>query len=225
MLVDIGIISSGAKYAAAIIPFFLLILYVIQHLYLRTSRQLRLLEIEARAPLYTLFIEATTGIQHIRAYGWQAKYTKQHFELLDYSQKPYYYLFCVQRWLNLVLGLCTWAIAAILVTMSLVFPHSTSESAVGLSLLNLITFSSGLAYTIESWVNVETSLGGIARVRTFCLETPQEPIDESEGLEMPQSWPRLGTIEFDSVDASYKYAPCTCFCTTDTNFVEIVPMT
>jgi ATP-binding cassette, subfamily C (CFTR/MRP), member 1 len=46
-----------AKYMAAFLPVLALILYIIQFVYLRTSRQLRLLYIEETAPLYTQLIE------------------------------------------------------------------------------------------------------------------------------------------------------------------------
>ncbi|KAK3182574.1 hypothetical protein K4F52_006023 [Lecanicillium sp. MT-2017a] len=200
--VDLGIIASGAKYAAAIIPVFVIVLLIIQHYYLRTSRQLRLLDIESRSPINTLFMETTQGIRHIRSFQWQEKFKASLFNSLDNAQVPYYYVFCVQRWLALVMDLCTWAIATVLISLALKFMGMTNESAVGLALLNLVTFSTNLPPTIQVWGNVEITLGAIARVNAFVSSTPVE-VDES-GTPLPESWPTRGNIQLNMVTAKYR---------------------
>lgn len=203
VLTDIGIIASGASYAAPIIPIFLIVLYFIQYFYLRTSRQLRLLDLETQAPLYTLFTETASGIEHIRALNWRAQFVWRNYGLLDYSQKPYYFQFCIQRWLLLVLSLSTCALAVALVSLAVCFTATTSQSAIGLALLNLVTFSSNVVELINSWVELETSLGAIFRLRDFIDKTPQETQDEPAAT-VSDAWPLSGNIEFASVCANYK---------------------
>ncbi len=43
---------------------------VLQKYYLRTSLQMRLLDLEAKSPLYSLALESLTGLVEIRAFGW-----------------------------------------------------------------------------------------------------------------------------------------------------------
>ena len=203
VLADTGIIASGASYAAPIIPAFLVVLYFIQYFYLRTSRQIRLLDLETQSPLYTLFTETASGIEHIRALNWRAQFVWLYYGLLDYSQKPYYFQFCIQRWLSLVLTLSTCVLAVALVSLAVNFSVATSQAAIGLALLNLITFSSNLAELIGSWVDLETSLGAIFRLREFIDKTPQETQDEP-APRLSDTWPLYGNIEFGSVCASYK---------------------
>lgn len=180
VLTDIGIIASGAKFAAIIIPFLLVALYFLQRFYLRTSRQIRLLDLEAKSHLYTQFTETAAGLQHVRAFGWQSEVLAHSFRLLDYSQKPYYYMFCIQRWLALTLDLSVLAIAVVLVTFGL--NTTTSQSAIGLALVNVMTLSETLSQLINSWIDLETSLGAIARLRTFLDKTPAEEdwLDEQD---------------------------------------------
>ena len=204
VLVDIGIIASGSKYAAPIIPFYILVLWSIQYFYLRTSRQLRLLDLESVSPLYSHITESSNGIEHIRASHWQEAFIQQLIVRLDRSQKPYYYLFAIQRWLTLVLGLATFVIAVVLVSFALNFIESTSETALGLALLNLITFSSSVADFVDSWVDLETSLGAVSRIRNFTSNTPTEEDVDTYEPELLENWPETGTIEFESVKASYK---------------------
>ncbi|EQL02449.1 ABC transporter, transmembrane domain, type 1 [Ophiocordyceps sinensis CO18] len=202
VLTDIGIIASGAKFAAIIIPFLLVALYFLQRFYLRTSRQIRLLDLEAKSPLYTQFTETAAGLQHVRAFGWQSENLSVSFRLLDYSQKPYYYMFCIQRWLALTLDLSVLAIAVVLVTFGL--NTTTSQSAIGLALVNVMTLSETLSQLINSWIDLETSLGAIARLRTFLDKTPAEEdwLDEQDSG-LPSSWPGHGKIEVRSMSAKY----------------------
>lgn len=85
-----ALIASGATYVAAIIPFCMLAIYAIQKFYLRTSRQMRHLDLEAKSPLYRLFTETTAGIITVRAFGWKQDLMNENLQQLEHSQKPYY---------------------------------------------------------------------------------------------------------------------------------------
>jgi ATP-binding cassette subfamily C (CFTR/MRP) protein 1 len=205
-LVSLGIIVSGADYAAAVIPFLFVAVYLVQHFYLRTSRQMRHLDLEAKSPLYTQFSETAAGVQHIRAFSWRSEILSESFRLLDFSQKPHYYMFCIQRWLTLVLELIVMVIAVVLVTLALNLPHTSSASTIGLAMLNVITFGTGMANVIGTWTRMETSLGAITRLRSFMGETPTEEDPDGEP-ELPKGWPLQGRVEFKGVCARYKYVP------------------
>jgi ATP-binding cassette subfamily C (CFTR/MRP) protein 1 len=51
---------------------------VLQKYYLRTSRQMRLLDLEAKSPLYSHFLESLTGLVEIRAFGWRDNFLVSH---------------------------------------------------------------------------------------------------------------------------------------------------
>ncbi|KAH8719595.1 ABC transporter atnG [Beauveria bassiana] len=203
-LVDVGIFAAGANYAAPIVLMLLVALYDVQYFYLRTSRQLRLLDLETSAPLLTHFKEASAGMQHLRAFRWQETFMKECCRLVDRMQKPYYALLSVQQWLALVLDISTCFIATILIAVSTTLPNSTSDTSVGLALINLISFSIMTSALIRVWVALETCLGGLARIRTFCATTPQET-DGASCSPVPEQWPSSGRIEIESISASYTY--------------------
>ncbi|TQV95006.1 ABC multidrug transporter [Cordyceps javanica] len=199
--IQAGIIASGASYMAVILPVIALAVFFIQYFYLRTSRQVRVLDLEKKSPLYTHFQETTEGLIHIRALGWQDQNLQHAFRLLDDSQKGFYYMFCIQQWLGLVLGLMSMVIAAILMSLALFASKTTSKTAIGLSFLNLILFAKTLEQLINSWTELETSMGALDRLREFMNTTPQE---SSEGhVDVPGNWPSLGNIELIGVTARY----------------------
>ena len=194
---------------AAVIPVVFLAVYCIQHFYLRTSRQMRALDLEARSPLYTHFEETTEGILYIRAFGWQKMTLEEGFHLLDDSQKAFYYMYCIQQWLGLVLGLLVAVMATILIAFVLFMRESTSQTAIGLAFLNLIFLSQTLEQLVMAWTSLETTVGALARLRDFLDKTPQEP--EQGEAQLPENWPSVGKVRLQNISARYRYAAPTEF--------------
>ncbi|KAK2591110.1 hypothetical protein QQS21_011198 [Conoideocrella luteorostrata] len=215
-----ALIASGATYVAAIIPFCIIAIYFIQKFYLRTSRQMRHLDLEAKTPLYRLFTETAAGVMTIRAFGWKTAMAEENLRLLEHSQKPYYtmlvaslymrekladsetFRYCIQRWLNVVLDLLVAAIAVVLVGFALGFSGSATQGSIGLALLNVMEFNQSLSMLINSWTGLETSLGAIARLKTFMAETQTEGL-EAEDKMPPSSWPQRGKIHISDLTAKY----------------------
>ncbi|KUM62738.1 hypothetical protein ACN42_g4351 [Penicillium freii] len=194
-------ICVGAKFMAPLIPLSVFAIYWIQKFYLRTSRQLRHLDLESKSPLYTQFTETLSGIITIRAFGWQRNFLDEHKQLLEESQKPYYFLFVVQRWLTMVLDLVVAGIAVMLAVFSVLIPNI---GPIGVSLISLITFNQQLAELINFWTLMETSIGAITRVRSF-EEVPTEDLP-LENQDPPVTWPSEGSIIFQDADMSYEPA-------------------
>ncbi|KAK0732544.1 putative ABC multidrug transporter [Apiosordaria backusii] len=197
------LVVSGAKYTAACIPVVLIVLYILQRFYLRTSRQMRFLDLEAKSPLYTLFTETLAGAVTVRAFGWKEAFAEENNSRLDISQKPYYLMYCLQRWLNVVLDLVVAGIAVVLVAVALSAPGASSQGAIGLSMLSLIGFSRNLAALVSVWTTLETSLGAIARVRSFTNDTPTEEVRGEMNVAVPEGWPAQGGVQVHNVTAGY----------------------
>lgn len=201
-IADTAVIASGASYVGVIIPFGLVAVYLIQRYYLRTSRQIRFLDLELKSPLYTQFTETVAGLSTIRAFGWSRATKAENYQRLNTSQKPYYMMFCIQRWLQVVLDLFSAGMALVLVIFAVVLPSSTSGGAIGLALVNVISFNFTLSSVIMAWTQLETSLGAIARLKWFNENTPNE--NKPEETEKPDAdWPSQGRIELENVVAAY----------------------
>ncbi|OAR02083.1 hypothetical protein LLEC1_05009 [Akanthomyces lecanii] len=203
IFIDIGIISAGASYAAPVIPFFLMLILAIQQYYLRSSRQLRILELDTSKVLVRHFTETAAGIEHIRAFRWQEEVTNEFHASLDLTQRPFYFLYCVQQWLEGVLDLSSAVAAIIVVTFALKFSTSASGNSMGLALLSLIGFSDTISDWVQSSVALETALGAVSRIRSYCTETPTEKYkDEKEPVS--SEWPMQGQVELNCVSAIYR---------------------
>lgn len=187
------------------IPVILGILYLIQIFYLRTSRQMRHLDLESKTPLYSQVHDTITGLEHIRSFGWQNRVVDRSLSLLDDSQKPFFYLLSLQRWLGLVLDCCATAVGGIIVLIAVNWPNTTTQSSLGLSLLGIFAYSVALMALVERWTHLETSLGAVARLRSFVQDTPVE--EDGPGVEDPgKDWPTSGKIQMHNVTSQYRYS-------------------
>lgn len=191
------------KYVAAISPFFIIAVFVIQAYYLRTSRQVRLLDIEAKSPLYTHFGETLHGISTIRAFGWQEISRLRCREKLNESQKPFYMLLCIQQWLSLVLEFLIAVVAVILLAVTTSFEQSFDAGGIGVALNYLLTFNQSLERTVQSWTQLETSIGAVTRIRKFSKEAPSERRHWQKPQFTNDAWLSGGSIDFENLTVAY----------------------
>lgn len=204
VIMQAALISQGSSYMAITIPFLLVAIYILQAIYLRTSRQLRFMDLEAKSPVYSHFLETLDGLATIRAFGWQQQFRVTSLRRLDESQRPYYLLFCIQRWLNLVLDLMVAVLAVIVVSLAVTLRNSTSAGSLGVALNNVLGFTASLTHLVTFWTQLETSLGAIARLKNFEITVSPEETTE-ENVTPPENWPEYGAIDFRNVTAAYGY--------------------
>lgn len=201
---QMALIAASSPFAAISFPVVAVSLYTVQKFYLRTSRQLRFLDLEAKSPLYTQFNEMLEGLATIRAFGWQDFLVEKAKALLDRSQRPFYLLFAVQRWLTLVLDLVVAAVATLLIILVVTLRNTIDPGYVGVALLNVILFSQSVKLLISFWAQLETHIGSVARVKTFTTDAVSENL-EGEDQTPPPNWPSDGKIEFKNISACYRY--------------------
>ncbi|OAQ99516.1 hypothetical protein LLEC1_05570 [Akanthomyces lecanii] len=204
-LATMGIILSSATYMTAAFPAIVVAVYLLQGFYLRTSRQIRHLDLEEKAPLYTFFTETADGLIHIQAFGWAEQNMANGYQLLDHSQQPYYLMLCIQQWLGLSLGLVAAFVAFILASVVVWVKHGSSGSAVGLAFLGIMDFQRAIVYLLEAWIGSETSVAALARLETFKKGTPREE-GPAASIELPRGWPSSGAVDFNGVSARYRPA-------------------
>lgn len=202
-MVQLILLCILGKYLTITVPAVGVILFFVQSYYLRTSRQVRLLDIEAKSPLFTHFVETMQGINVIRAMRWQEHFQTRLQELLNQSQKPFYMLFCIRQWLQLVLDCIVMALAVILVSLVVSLRGQFSVGSIGVALNLILVFNQDLMQFIKSWTFLETSIGAVARIQDFVQSTPTEEQPPSELSTVPPQWPESGQLTLSRVTASY----------------------
>ncbi|KAI0444796.1 putative ATP-binding cassette transporter [Xylaria telfairii] len=196
------LIAIAAIYVLAALPVVFMALFLIQHVYLRTSKQLRQIDLQSKAGLQAKASETYAGLPTIRTHGWQDMMLAELRECLDRTQEPDYLLLIVQAWLRLVLAFLVAGLSVVVVGVAVATRHSTSGGAIGVAFLNLVTLGSGLTNLISSWTSLEISLGAIARIEAFGRDTPAEA-KVSSPVEVSANWPERGDLKLENLHASY----------------------
>ncbi|OAA81152.1 multidrug resistance-like protein [Akanthomyces lecanii RCEF 1005] len=197
-----GLLAASSYYVAISFPFIAVFYYYLQRGYLRTSRQLRFLDLEEKAPVYSQFLETLAGLPTVRAFGWGSAAIHKNHDLVDRSQKPFYLLIIVQKWLIMVLDLVTAGLALLIVGFAVYLRDKVSVGLTGVALVQLISMSQALNMLIQFWTSVETSIGAVARIKNFTEEAGDEN-KLNETAEPPETWPSAGGVVISDLTASY----------------------
>ncbi|GAC94763.1 ABC multidrug transporter [Pseudozyma hubeiensis SY62] len=182
--------------------------WAIQRLYLPASRQLRRLEMATKSPLYSAFAETSVpaGLATARALQRDRALLERNTALLNASQRPYYHLFTVRRWLQVWLLLLTTITNIALVLLAVVLRHSLHAGVLGVALVQATSLGASLNQFIVSLTEVEIAGVALERVREFCLVEPEERsaiVEKPPNDHQEDELTIEGKISFDKVSVSY----------------------
>lgn len=199
------LLSIVQPFIVAALPFTFVVLYLVQRIYLPTSRQLRFLDLETRARVNSSFLETLEGVATIRAFGWQQPFIRDNAAKFAQSLQPEYLLSCIQRWLTLVLDLIVPVLAVGIIGLAIAFKGTTTGGQIGIALNVVLEANRYLFNLVEAWTRMETSLGAISRLRTF----EKDVLPEDKHIECFQdtptpSWPDRGAVSLTNLSAFYK---------------------
>ncbi|RAH67341.1 P-loop containing nucleoside triphosphate hydrolase protein [Aspergillus aculeatinus CBS 121060] len=205
-LLKLAILFVVAKYMSLAVPPLLVVCFLLQKCYLRTSRQIRLLSIEAKAPLFQHLSEALSGGASIRAFKWQTYLEEANLSMVDTSQKCTYTLFMVQQWLTLAMDLIASGLIVLLTLLTVLMPDSFDPGSSGTAVVTLMSFTQSLARLLKFWSMTESCLGAVSRIQSFTAQTPSESRGKT-ALPQQTNWPSRGAMELQNVGAAYKSRP------------------
>ncbi|KAM0544992.1 hypothetical protein ACHAPJ_011573 [Fusarium lateritium] len=123
---------------------------------------------------------------------------------MDSCQKPLYTLFCVQRWLILVLSLIATGTELVVIGAAIALRTKVSAGLVGLAVVHVTTLAKSLSDLVMQWTDMETSLGAVSRIYRFSRETPREGQSDEGSSNLLEGWPLPGSITFENVSATYE---------------------
>lgn len=118
--------------------------------------------------------------------------------------RPQYLLDMIQQWLTLSLNLIVGLVALAVTCLSTQLVSSSRAGLVGAGLVSLMTFGELACATVRSWVQLETSLGAVKRLKDFEVAANGNKDERSDDeLDPPADWPRTGSIHISGATSSY----------------------
>ncbi|EHK20667.1 uncharacterized protein TRIVIDRAFT_154161 [Trichoderma virens Gv29-8] len=205
LFISIGmsvVVATASPYIAASYPLFAALVWMVQRFYLPTSRQLRLLDLEAKSPLYTHFTDTVAGVATLRAFDWTQKSLDFNLELLDSSQRPAYLLAMVQHCLSFILSSVVTVLATLVVVLATQVKAITGPGLTGASMVTLMSLGNYVSQLILMYTLLEISLGAVSRLKSFRDTVLPESTPEEDAV-LPSLWPWRGEVDIQDVSASY----------------------
>lgn len=193
------VVTIQSHYAGFAILAIAVVIGFFHEFYLRTSRRLRVLDIEARSPVLSLLLESLDGLATVRAYGWAAWYLRRGIEVLERSQVPFHFLQSAQVTLNLSVDLFVATLALVVISIAVV-QMNTSGGSLGLALFNIVGLGQSVKGVVFFWTSLEITLGAVARIRDFTEDTKSEHESDTKP---PVEWPSRGEIHFSDVTLTH----------------------
>ncbi|RHY25244.1 hypothetical protein DYB32_008436, partial [Aphanomyces invadans] len=182
----------------------LYIYYRIGAFFLEPLREVNRIQKTTRSPLISLVSEGIDGSATIRAYG--PKQLRRFYRVHDMKLE----IFCASRfanssinqWFSLRIQLISSTIVAMILLAVVVLHESLSPGIVGLLITYGLTIPSNLAFLVNIWSQLETSLISPERLYEY-ISLEKEGERTNAACDVP-SWPATGQVVFDNVSFRYK---------------------
>jgi ATP-binding cassette subfamily C (CFTR/MRP) protein 1 len=178
---------------------------------------LKLLQATHRSPTLRTMSETLHGLVTVQTYRVVSLFARKHATNLDTYARTSYNAKVLRSWLNFHTGIISTLVClgTMLIGCGLLVSYSLSERP---DKLGLIAFGSGtigrvplVIDALTIWILLVTaSRSNVARVREYCEELPQEAVvtysnePDAANLPPPPSWPRSGTLVFQSAVMRYR---------------------
>ncbi|TRY74646.1 hypothetical protein TCAL_01629 [Tigriopus californicus] len=177
--------------------------YIVQRIYVATSRDLKRLESVSRSPIYSHFGETVSGVQTIRAYNLQEHFIRESENRVDYNQRAGYPSIVANRWLAVRLEV----VGNIIIFCSALFAvlgrESLSPGLVGLSVSYALSVTQTLNWFVRMTSEVETNIVAAERLKEYA-DSPTEAAWTNTAHTPEESWPNSGSIQFEDYCTRYR---------------------
>ncbi len=198
LLIGIILMSVPAPYMLLVFAGIAVPCLLIQRLYIKSSRQLRRLEMAAKGPIYTLVGETSlpSGLVTMRAAGQTAYCAQLGRDRLDTSQRPYITLQAVRGWLQMSSNLMAMIANVALITLLVVMRTSTSIGILAIA----VTRASNVSILLNRWLQLSTEVEIAAVAIERIKEFTELPSEASSGASRKMI---TGDIHLQNVTATY----------------------
>ncbi|XP_071052810.1 probable multidrug resistance-associated protein lethal(2)03659 isoform X1 [Onthophagus taurus] len=176
-----------------------IILFIVRHYYLPTSRSLKRLDSMTRSPVVGHLNASLEGLTTIRANKAENILTLQFDQHQNLHYSTYYMYMTTNRAFGFFLDmLCALYLTAITLSF-IIFASSTAAENVGLAITQALGLTGLLQWGIRQWAELENQMTSVERV----LEYTKVPIENTQGIAPKTDWPSSGKIEYKNVCLRY----------------------
>ncbi|CAF1087250.1 unnamed protein product [Adineta steineri] len=180
------------------------IFWILSHIYLKTSRQLKRLESITRSPIYTHFSSSLNGLVTIRAFKVEDDFLQSLTNKIDANTRSYIILIATNIWLGFYLDLMATFFSFVTAILAIILRDQLNPAYVALSLSYSINMTVLFQWGIRQLLESETLMTSAERINEYARLPPEE--DESGQKRLIKTlpdWPTSGIIEFRNYSFRY----------------------
>jgi ABC-type multidrug transport system fused ATPase/permease subunit len=167
----VGAITRGSV-LVALIP--LLFFYsVVQRYYLATSRELKRLDSIAMSPIFSSFSETLAGLATVRAFGRQSLFARRNEELMDASNRAWWPIQIVNRWLSIRLELMGQTM--VLGTALFVTLFISDAGLAGLAITSALSIVGLMNWGTRQTTELEMGMNSVERMTEYLAYESERP--------------------------------------------------
>ncbi|KAH6879901.1 P-loop containing nucleoside triphosphate hydrolase protein [Thelonectria olida] len=215
LLISASVLTLTAPTSLVFLVPLMVLCYYVQRLYVDKLRELRHLDVQARAPILGLLQQAQRGRVMFSAFGYTTHQLEQFTGLIEDSMRAFFNLTCLEPWLAVRLDVCS-------VTLQVFAGISLIVSSVDTGTIGFVmtyVFQITLIFSVISRFSaqLETDLVSFSRILE-CIEASEDKANAETASERfhvsrypvgqrfipPSTWPYAGKISLSAFSASYK---------------------
>lgn len=213
MLLAVGVISACMTFAVvcSAIPYFAGAVVVLgflynyyQKYYVSIQRELKRLVSISRSPIFAHLGESLAGVDTIRAFGQQERFTMTNDANINFNMRSLFMLRSVNRWLTvrlLTLGNMAIWISSTMLILQLRYGLVTGGT-VGFVMSYALTVKFNLQRIIRVTAEVESNVVCVERCVEYC-NLPQEEDENGNFVKPSTHWPAEGAITLEHYSTRY----------------------
>lgn len=182
------------------------IYYLIQILYIATSRQMKRLESTTKSPIYSHFGETLIGVSTIRAFRQSDRFEQMCDEKVDHNQSLFIGNVFANRWVTIRFELIGSLIVFFTALFAVLGRDSTNAlyaGLVGLSVSYALQVTHNLGWAMRVASNVEKNIVAVERVIEY-VGVEQEAAWRKPNETTVKTWPENGQVEFNDYQVRYR---------------------
>ncbi|KAJ3474571.1 hypothetical protein NLG97_g9784 [Lecanicillium saksenae] len=199
--------NCGAS-AILLAPFCYISIATIFMNYAANDVEVRLYDFDAKLAVYKNLVDLGSGVEYLRAFGWQRHFLRHTFELLNTSRRAHYYALLMSPSLNLSIDIFVFFVALFVTAFPLYLEMATPAS-MGISLITVVSLSTFSRDAIDSLMKLTAALAPANSINQFIKDAPRPtkttilPLNPTHAS---HQWPVAGGIRFEDVTAYHDFA-------------------
>lgn len=192
---------SFPSFLALLIPMGI-IYYLVQRIFIITTRQLKRLESNTRSPIFSHFNETLSGSATIRAYECTNRFISSSDQLIDRNSSIIYTNVIANRWLSIRLEFFGNLITAVAAAFSVYHKDIIGAGIVGLTISYSMNITQTLSWFVRMTSDLETNIVSVERIVEY-MKNKQEDLWIKQ-IRPPSNWPDKGAIQLQGFSTRYR---------------------